>query len=180
MLLDRDNSALLVIDVQDRLLGAIHEWQRLLDRVVWLVRVAQRMQVPVLVSEQYPKGLGATHSAVRGLVDAGAVVEKIHFSCVAAGCFEGVRGFERRQQVICGIESHVCVMQTALDLRRQGREVFVVSDAVSSRSATDRDLALARMRGHGVEIVSREMVAFEWLRRSGTDEFKAISSEFLR
>lgn len=180
MLLDRDNSSLLLIDVQDRLLGTIHEWQRLLDRLVWLVRAAQRLQIPLLVSEQYPKGLGPTHVALRSLVPDGAVVDKVHFSCVAAGCFDGMNGAERRQQVICGIESHVCVLQTALDLRQPVHEVFVVGDAVGSRNPADRDLALARLRGQGVEIVSREMVVFEWLRRAGTEEFKAISSEFLR
>jgi nicotinamidase-related amidase len=180
VLIDRDSSSLLLIDVQDRLLGTIYEWQRLLDQLVWLVSVAKKLHVPVLASEQYAKGLGPTHAALRNLLPESAVVDKLHFSCVAAQCFDGMSGAERRQIVICGIESHVCVQQTALDLRRQGREVFVVADAVGSRNPGDRDLALARMRGHGIEIVSREMVVFEWLRRAGTDEFKAISTEFLR
>ena len=179
-LLDRHNSCLLLIDVQEKLLGTIHDWQRLLDRLVWLVRVARKLDVPVLTSEQYPKGLGQTHSALRTLLADATVVDKIDFSCVAAKCFDGLRGFDRQQLVICGIESHVCVQQTALELREQGREVFVVADAVGSRNPSDRELALARMRGHGIEIVSREMVVFEWLRRAGTDEFRAISAEFLR
>lgn len=86
----------------------------------------------------------------------------------------------RRQLVLCGIESHVCVLQTALDLRALGRDVFVVADAVGSRHPSDRQLALERMRQQRIEIVSREMVAFEWLRRADTAEFRQISKEFLR
>jgi nicotinamidase-related amidase len=179
-MLKRDQSSLLLIDVQDRLLGTIHQWQTLLDRLVWLVRIAQKMGVPVLACEQYPKGLGPTHAALRTLIPDTSVVDKLHFSGVAAKCFHGMNGADRRQMVICGIEAHVCVLQTALDLHEQGTEVFVVADAVGSRNPVDRDLALARLRSHGIEIVSREMVVFEWLRRSGTDEFKAISVEFLR
>ncbi len=180
MLIDRDNSALLVVDVQERLLPHIHDWQRLLDNVIWLVRVAQHLRVPVMASEQYPKGIGATHADLRVLLPAGAVAEKVHFSCAAAQCLGGLPGAERRQIVMCGIESHVCVLQSALDLRAQGKEVFVVADAVSSRDAANRELALARMRSHGVEIVAREMVAFEWLKRAGTDEFRAVSAAYLR
>jgi nicotinamidase-related amidase len=180
MLLDRENSSLLVIDMQERLLPAIEDWQRILDNVMWLVRVAQLLKVPVLASEQYPKGLGHTHADLRTLLPAGGIADKAHFSCVAADCLDGMSGSERRQIVICGVEAHVCVLQTALELRWQGKEVFVVADAVGSRNLADRDLALARMRGHGIEIVSREMVAFEWLRRAGTAEFRQISSEFLR
>jgi nicotinamidase-related amidase len=180
MLLDREHSSLLVIDVQERLLPAIHDWQRLLDNQIWLVRVAQRLGVPVLASEQYPRGLGPTHGALRQLLHEGVIADKLHFSCVAADCLDGLNGVDRRQTVVCGIEAHVCVLQTALELRWQGKEVFVVADAVGSRDPHNRDLALARMRQHGIEIVSREMVAFEWLKRAGTDEFRQISREFLR
>ncbi|MBI4755162.1 MAG: hydrolase [Betaproteobacteria bacterium] len=180
MLIDRDHSALLVVDVQERLLPHVHDWQRLLANVVWLVQVAQRLDVPVLASEQYPKGIGPTHAEVRALLPVGSVAEKLHFSCAAAQCLTGLPGAQRRQLVICGIESHVCVLQTALELRWQGREVFVVADAVSSRDPSSREFALARMRAHGVELVTREMVAFEWLRKAGTNEFREISSTFLK
>lgn len=180
MLLDRDNSSLLVVDVQERLLPAIHDWQRLLDNVIWLVRVAQRLGVPVLASEQYPKGLGATHPELRALFAEEAIAEKLHFSCVADACLDGLPGADRRQIVVCGTEAHVCVLQTSLDLRRQGKDVFVVADAVASRDPQNRDLALARMRDHGIQVVSREMVAFEWLARAGTDEFRRVNAEFLR
>jgi nicotinamidase-related amidase len=180
MLIDRESSALLVIDVQERLLPHIHDWQRLFDNILWTVRVAQRLNVPVMASEQYPKGIGPTRSELRALLPQGAIGEKMHFSCTAAQCLEGLPGSDRRQLVVCGIESHVCVLQTVLDLRCQGREVFVVADAIGSRDPMNRELAMARMRSHAAEIVSREMVAVEWLKQAGTAQFRSLSAEFLR
>jgi nicotinamidase-related amidase len=180
MLMRREDSALLVIDIQQRLLPHIDQRQHVLDNAVWMVRLAQRLGVPVIVTEQYPKGIGTTEPALRELVPAAAVREKLHFSCVAAQCLAGAPGADRAQMVVCGIESHVCVLQTVLELRDQGRQVFVVANAVSSRRPADRELAMARMRAHGVEIVSREMVAFEWLHRAGTEEFREVSRLFLR
>lgn len=180
MLMSAESSSLLVVDVQDRLLHHVHGWQRLLSNVIWLVRVANRIGVPVMVSEQYPKGLGHTNAELAREFPSGVVAEKLHFSCAAADCLRGIPGTERSQVIICGMESHVCVQQTALELRWQGKQVFVVADSVGSRDPADKELALQRMRGHGVEIVSREMVAFEWLRQAGTPLFKEISLEFLR
>ncbi|MBI4987867.1 MAG: hydrolase [Rhodocyclales bacterium] len=180
MLMNRDQSALLVIDIQERLLPHIHEGQAVLDNAVWLVKLAQRLGVPVMLSEQYPKGIGHTVAVLRELTLSAAVAEKLHFSCVEAKCLDGLPGGERTQVVVAGTESHVCVLQTVLDLRAQGKEVFVVADAVGSRRPADKALALERMRSHGIDIVSREMVAFEWLGQAGTDEFREISREFLR
>ncbi|MFA7268907.1 MAG: hydrolase [Sterolibacterium sp.] len=180
MLMNKDHSVLLVVDMQERLLPAVHDWQRLLDNVRWLVLVAQKLGVPVLASEQYPQGLGPTHSALRGLLAPQCIAEKLHFSCVAAQCLSALPGAERPQVVVCGIESHVCVLQTALELGEQGKQVFVVADAVGSREPDSKALALERMRRHGVEVVSREMVAFEWLKQAGTPLFKEISTQYLR
>lgn len=180
MLIERDRSVLLVVDIQERLLPHIHEGQAVLDNAVWLVKVAQRLGVPAMVSEQYPKGIGPTVAVLRGLTFPEQVGEKLHFSCVAAKCLERLPGAERPQVVVVGTESHVCVLQTVLDLREQGKEVFVVAEAVGSRKPSDKELALARMRSHGIHIVSREMVAFEWLKQAGTDEFREISRQFLK
>ncbi len=180
MLMDRERCALLVIDVQERLLPHVDSWQQLLENTLWLARLARRLAVPVMASEQYPKGLGHTHADLLASLPGDAIGEKLHFSCVAAGCLADLEGVEREQLVLCGIESHVCVLQTVIELLEGGREVFVVADAVSSRRVADRELALVRMGDHGAQIVSREMVAFEWLRQAGGDEFRAISSEFLR
>jgi len=180
MLIDRHRCALLVIDIQERLLPHIDDGQAVLDHAVWLVKIAQRLSVPTMVSEQYPKGIGPTVAVLREQTFAGAIGEKLHFSCVAAKCLDGLPGAERAQIIVTGIESHVCVLQTVLDLRRQGKDVFVVADAVGSRRAADKELALARMRAEGAHIVSREMVVFEWLRQAGTDEFRQISREFIK
>ena len=179
MLLDAKTSTLLVIDVQEKLLPHIDDGANVVAQAGWLVRVATRLGVPVLATEQYPRGIGATHPDLRALLPE-PPREKLHFSCVAAGCLAGDPAFARPQLVLCGIETHVCVLQTALELRAAGREVFVVEEAVGSRRASDKALALARMRQHGVQIVSREMAAFEWLHESGTQLFKEVSREFLR
>jgi len=180
MLMNARDCALLVVDVQERLLPHIHEWQRVLENVSWLVKVAQKLDVPVMASEQYPKGIGSTHPDLAALLPADAVVEKLHFSCVAGRCLTPLAAYSRRQIVVCGIESHVCVQQTALDLKKNGKEVFIVEDAVGSRRPSDKALALERMRSHGIDIVSREMVAFEWLHEAGTPVFKEISRDFLK
>lgn len=174
------DSALLIVDVQAKLLPAIQGGERVLGNCVWLVKVAQRLAIPVMVSEQYPQGLGPTAPAIAALVPPESVRTKIHFSCVADGCLAGLPGDARSQIVVAGTEAHVCVLQTVLGLCAIGREVFVVADAVGSRRAEDRDLALARMRDNGAQIVSREMVAFEWLHRAGTETFRAVSRELIR
>lgn len=180
MLMDAENGSLLVVDVQDKLLHHVHGWQSLLQNVIWLVRVARKVGVPVMATEQYPKGLGHTAPELARELPEGTVADKVHFSCAAARCLPGLPGSGRPQVVICGMESHVCVLQTAIELKASGKAVFVVGDSVGSRSPSDKVFALDRMRDHGIEIVSREMVAFEWLRLAGTPLFKEISLEFLR
>lgn len=181
MLLDRDASMLLVVDVQQRLIPAIHDHGPVMDSVAWLMDLSRTLGVPVRASEQYPRGLGPTVPELRQRLADEDVVEKLHFSCAAdAGCLGMLEALGRSQIVLCGIETHVCVLQTALGLLGRGYRVFVVADAVSSRQPSDRQLGLDRMRDAGVTVVGREMVAFEWLHVAGTDEFKAVSREFLR
>jgi nicotinamidase-related amidase len=180
MLIDAHRSQLLVIDVQERVLPAIHDHERVVANVVWMVRLAQKLGVPVAAVEQYAKGLGGTVKAVRDLLPDRAIAAKTHFSCVAAGCLGALPGSDRAQIVLIGIETHVCLLQTALELVEEGKEVFVVADAVGSRHEQDRDLALARMRQEGARIVTREMVAFEWLGEAATPLFREVNREFLR
>jgi len=180
MLIDARNSTLLVVDVQGRLVPAIAGWQSLLDHVVWLIRVARRMEIPVLACEQYPQGLGPTHPDVAAELPAGSIAGKLHFSAVAGACHGLDQPGGPSQLVVCGMETHVCVMQTVMELLAGGRQVFVVEEAVGSRRDSDKMLALARMREAGASIVSREMVAFEWLRKADSDLFREISRNFLR
>jgi nicotinamidase-related amidase len=180
MLISADHSLLLLIDLQERLAPAIQDIDTVLLHNLWLAAVAHRLSVPVGATVQYPSGLGQLVPELGAAIPPDRVVEKIHFSAVADGCLERLPDFSRRQIVLTGTEAHVCVLQTALGLRALGKEVFVVAEAVGSRRATDKDLALARLRQEGCRIVSREMVAFEWLHKAGTDVFRQISREFLR
>ncbi len=180
MLIDAKSSALLVVDVQGKLVPAIAGWQPLLDHVVWLIRVARRMDIPVLACEQYPQGLGPTHPLISAELPPGCVAGKLHFSAVAGGCHGFAAAGSHPQLVVCGMETHVCVLQTVMELLAGGRQVFVVEEAVGSRRDSDKTLALARMRDAGASIVSREMVAFEWLRKADSDLFRDISRNFLR
>ncbi len=181
MLLRAERSALLVVDVQARLVPAISEGERVIANCAWLIGVARELDVPVRVSEQYPKGIGPTVEEVRRLVEDAEVLEKTHFSCGAEpDCREALLELGREQIVVCGVEAHVCVLQTVLDLLELDKRVFVVADAVSSRRPADAECALRRMRQGGAEIVTREMVAFEWLHKAATDRFRKISREFLK
>lgn len=180
MRIKASQSTLLIIDVQERLLPAILDGESVIENTSWLQRIARRMNVPTLITEQYSKGLGPTVPVLREGVEADAILEKMDFSSAADGELFKRPGGDRQQFVVCGCETHVCVMQTVLDLLERGNQVFVVEEAVSSRRASDKALALTRMRQAGAEIVSREMVVFEWMERAGTDLFKAISREFIR
>ena len=180
MLIDAARSTLLVVDLQVKMVPAIADHETLLANVLWLVRAAQKIGVPVAAVEQYPKGLGPLVPEIRDLLPAGAVAGKHHFSAVAGQVLGALPGSDRGQYVMAGAEAHVCVLQTALDLMADGKDVFVVADAVGSRRTYDRDVALARMRDEGVRLVTREMVVFEWLGEAGTPRFREINREFLR
>jgi isochorismate hydrolase len=179
MLIARDKSQLLIVDVQNKLLPAMAEPQRVVERCVRLVRAARTLGVPITFSEQYPQGLGQTVEPLRtALEDGGAVVSKVEFSCLKSDelreRLNDLRREGRPQVVIGGIEAHVCVAQTAIDLEEQGFESFVVADAVDSRAKSSRRLALARLAKSGADVVDSEMVVFEWLGRAGTPEFKEL------
>ena len=175
MLIRREQSLLLVVDIQEKLAPAILNAEAVVANAAKLIQAAQHLQVPILASEQYPKGLGRTVSALRSLLPAAALFEKTHFSCLGEpGVADRLHQFQRRQIIVCGMEAHVCVLQTAMDIKATGFTTMVIADAVSSRRAESRDMGIARMRDAGVEIVSTEMVLFEWIAQAGTPEFKAL------
>lgn len=176
MLMRADLSVLFVVDVQERLLPAMADPGAVEAGVARLMRGARRLGVPLLVTEHYPQGIGPTVASLAGLCTPGERVGKIHFSCADEPDVRDVLSLlaPRRQAVLCGIEAHVCVLQSALGLAAGGWDVFVVADAVSSRRAADRDAGLARLAASGVGVVTGEMVLFEWLRRAGTDEFRDL------
>lgn len=176
--MQRTSSQLLVVDIQGKLLGTIHAVDHLIARTQFLVKTARGLNVPITISEQYPKGLGATEASLKELAgNETPIFAKTAFSCLQD---ETLRAHlasheSRKQLVIVGMEAHVCVLQTALDAVASGYHVFVASDAISSRAESDVEAARRRMARAGVTLISTEMAFFEWLERAGTPEFKALS-----
>lgn len=180
-MLEKEKSCLLVIDVQTRLLPGVHQSDKLVERCTALVELANALDIPVLGSEQYPEGVGPMQPVLQEQIGVENITGKTFFSCVDAPQFESrLAGLTQPQVVICGMETHACVLQSALSFKAQGKEVYVVADAVSARNPQDTELAIARMREEGVKVVSAEMVGFEWLRRSDTAGFKLFSKRFLQ
>lgn len=177
MLLGVEKSMLLIVDIQERLAPAMTGSDAMIARAGTLMRAAGMMDLPVLVSEQYPKGLGPTVPEIAGLAPEGAIRDKLHFSCADDPDLRAaIQEAGREQVVLAGIEAHVCVLQTALGLQALGLEVAVAADAVASRNDADMERALARMAANGVEIVTAEMVIFEWLHTAGDPNFKQVSA----
>jgi nicotinamidase-related amidase len=198
MLLDAEESQLVLVDYQQRLMPAIHEGERVLANAVRLARIAQLLQVPVWATEENPEGLGATVEALQPLV-AGRVVAKMAFDGTSvllprlkpAPRAQGgnARSLPKHLQkavprpepgretlVLAGCEAHVCLLQTALGLLDEELDVWVVTDACSSRDERSRDAAFDRLAAAGAELVTTEMVAFEWLRDAGHPRFKEVLS----
>ena len=177
MLLDHRASLLLLIDIQEKLMPVMHEPQRVIANAAILLGAAYRLGVPVIVTEQYPKGLGHTVPEIAGLIrDRDAIMPKIAFSAAAdASTMARLRQSRRGQVVIAGAEAHVCVLQTAIALVQAGYQVFVAADATSAREQRNVDLAMDRLALNGISVISTEMALFEWLARAGTEEFRELS-----
>jgi nicotinamidase-related amidase len=178
--LDPQTSLLLVVDVQERLAAAIPQAaiDRLVANAVILLEAARLLAIPVVASEQYPKGLGATVPLIAEKLRALGVapVEKLSFdACGEPRLATSIADREPRAVVLLGVEAHVCVFQTARTLARRGTDVRVVADAVASRREENRALGLAMCERAGAIAMPAEAVAFDWLRRAGTDEFRVIS-----
>ena len=177
MLIHADTSCLIVIDMQERLVPAMQAPARTIGNARTLIAAATELAVPVLLTEQYPKGLGATvPELARAAAAAHAtILPKMHFSCMEDQDFAAAfKAIGRNQAVIAGMEAHICVLQTAVSLMDQGTEVFVVTDATSSRTLESAKACLDRLQACGAGIVTTEMVVFEWLGRAGTPAFKAL------
>ena len=177
MKLDRSRTALVVVDVQEAFRPAVLDFERVAASVATLVRGARVLGLPTLVTEQYPKGLGRTVPEVAEHLDQVEPIEKVCFSAVQAeGFSRELREARRDQVLLCGIESHVCVNQTAEDLLADGVEVHVAQDAVTSRTAENRALGLHKMERSGAVTTSVETALFELLRAAGTPEFKEVQA----
>jgi nicotinamidase-related amidase len=176
MRIHKDKSVLLVIDLQERIFPAIHENEKLLKNVPVLVEGLKALHLPVFVTEQYVKGLGPTVGEIARCIEGIGRIEKSSFSCCDEPKFMlELAACGRDHVIITGIESHVCVLQTVIDLKHSGYHPVVVEDCISSRKPNDKLIALKRMRHEGAIITTYEAVLFELLRYSGGETFKAIS-----
>ena len=178
MLMEAENSCLLVVDIQTRLVPVIDQAQQAIENAFILTQAAIKLDIPMVVSEHYPAKLGATVDPIASLATQECVMEKTEFSCAHnTKIVERLTAHNRKQVIIAGMEAHVCVLQTALGLVDEGYSVFVVADACGSRKQASKDIALQRIRDAGCAVVTTEMVIFEWLeRRASTPAFKELTA----
>ncbi len=174
-LLDPERSVLLVIDLQESYRPALHDWDHIIDRARVLIRSADVMEVPILFTEQYPKGLGPTTDTILECLTLAKRFEKRTLSALGAdGLLDSLRTLDRSQVVICGIETHACIGQTALELLHQGFQVHLPKDALSSRQPPEHELGYQKLIASGALAASVESVALEWVRSSEDPRFKQI------
>jgi len=175
-LLKPQTTALLIIDIQERILPVINNYQRVVDGTLKLIKGFKVLGLPIFYTEQYPKGLGPTVQSITEALGDIKPFDKMSFSCSGAvNLFDELRSKNLLQVVVCGIEAHVCVQQTVLDLSENGFQINLAADAVSSRKEIDYSVALERMRHHGIEVSTTESILFELLNICGTSQFKDIS-----
>lgn len=175
-LLTTAKTALLIIDIQEKIINVINEYELVIENTIKLIKGFKALGVPIYHTEQYPKGLGPTVQSIQTELDENEAIQKLSFSCSGAGeLFNDLKKKKISQVVVCGIESHVCVQQTVLDLLANNFQVNVVADAVSSRRVKDYDIALSRIRQHGAEVTTTEAILFELLNVCDTEVFKKVS-----
>ena len=172
-----DSSQLIVVDMQSRLATVMvaHEMQSVIKNACVLAQAAKMLNLPTVLTEQYPKGLGNTIPELLAAMPAIKPIEKLTFSCMADATFTHQLTRNRSQIILVGMEAHICILQTALSMVASGKQVFVVEDAIMSRNAANKANAIARMRDAGCIISNTESVVFEWLGIAQGDAFKAIS-----
>jgi len=176
MRIHQNNSVIVVVEMQERLFPHIHEHRTLEHNCKILLSGFQVLKIPLLLTEQYPKGLGNTIQSIQSVLTIYEPIEKMTFSCCAEKKFtRRLTDLGRHNVILCGIESHVCVLQTTLDLSEMGYQPVVVVDCVSSRKPEDKEIALKRMQQENVLLTSYESILFELCSVAGTDVFKVIS-----
>lgn len=172
----KENTIGLVVDIQERLLPAMFEKERLVKNVLVLIQGLAELKLPLIVTQQYSKGLGETIAEISSATTDFNFIEKRDFSCCdEMAVIEKLEKLNAKNVILCGIESHVCVLQTAIDLKTAGFNPIVVMDCVSSRTKENMELAKERFRFEGIMMTSYESILFELTRSSAAPEFKAIS-----
>jgi len=184
MLLNHKHSSLIIIDVQEKLMPAVKNHKKVISNCAALVTGANRFDIPMVITEQYPQGLGGTVAAVRDPAQGAAkIIDKNSFSAVKHDPFKThiseTTSKKSAQLVLVGSEAHICVLQTALDLRAEGYQVFVVADAIGSRRRSSLKIALERFKMNDIQLVSTEMVLFEWIETADSAAFKDLRPLFV-
>jgi len=175
-LLSRDNSILVIVDIQEKLVAAMKNGDKVIENCLHLIEAAKLLQIPVILTEQYPKGLGLTVDKIKDAISTYEPIEKITFDCTGAQDFiKKLKALNKTHIILTGMEAHVCVLQTCLSLLKNGYSVHLVSDAVCSRKEEDFLTGREMMRDAGAVITCTEIVLFQLLEKAGTPEFKAIS-----
>ena len=176
-MLDTENSILFIIDVQDKLVGMLKNSEEIVKNNTVLVKTAKKLNVPILLTEQYPKGLGATISEITGEINSDCIYEKTSFSALETDEVKTeLEKYNRKNIILTGIETHICVYQTACALLDAGYNVYVVKNACSSRNKKDYRTALELMRDFGAKLTCVETVLFELLKTSKHEHFKEIQN----
>ncbi len=176
-LLWAEDSLLLFVDIQEKFRKIIADMNQVIHNSAVLQKAANRLGIPIVLSEQYPKGLGSTVAEIDGFgMDNMPVYEKLAFSALGSKeLFNKLKSVKKRQIIVTGVEAHVCVCQTVIDLlANYDGWVYVVADAVASRREHDKSIALSRMKAAGAHVITTEMAVFEWLEKAGTEDFKEI------
>lgn len=174
-MLQLDDTVLVIIDLQGKLWNVMDEKEALLENAIKLIKGLRILEVPIILTEQNPKGLGPTLDEITRIVPETRPVPKFSFNCCLNDEFmRDLTGLKRKQILICGIEAHICVYQTSLELLKQGYEVQVVADSVSSRIIRNRDIALSRLQSEGAKLTVTEMAQYELMQTSENPKFKEL------
>lgn len=174
--LKKDEAVLVIVDIQERLAAVMDERQKVVDNCLHLIELARLQNIPIIINEQYPKGLGPTVPEIKHALEPYKPLEKLTFSCCGGSEFpDHIAGTGRKKVILCGMETHVCVLQTCIDLLAKDYVVHSVSDAICSRTNDNYRTALEYMRDAGAVITCTETVLFQLLEKAGTEEFKIIS-----
>lgn len=175
-MLNKENVGLIVVDVQGKLAHMMHEKDQLFKNLQILIQGAKVLELPIIWIEQYPQGLGPTVPEIASLLsdDLEPVTKKTFSACLTDSFMDKLKDVNRKQLLICGIETHICVYQTARSLLNEGYEVHVVADAVSSRTPENREIGIQKMLSKGAELTSVEMALYELLQVAEGDQFKGI------
>ncbi|MEK6673595.1 MAG: hydrolase [Nitrospirota bacterium] len=175
-IIHRDNSVLIIVDVQERLAVVMEEGEKVVANTIHLVEAAKLLNIPVVLTEQYPKGLGPTVNEIRDALQPYNPIEKITFNCCGEPVFlKRIRDISRKKIILTGMETHVCVLQTCLGLLKEGYDVHVLRDAVCSRYKDNFNSGIDLMRDAGAVITCTETVLFQLLEKAGTEGFRTIS-----